>query len=285
MAMAQPALFKDDRPNRSGPAAVRYRRSGAILNKGAGLLRWVDYSLNPYVGCQFGCSYCYAAFFQPDEAKVAAWGKWVEVKENALDLVRRARNLGGKLILIGSATDPYQPIEAKLGLTRSILEHLATLRPQPTPMIITRSPLAERDADVFLRFERLRVNVTVTTDDDEVRRAFEPGCPSIERRVEALGTLAAQGVFVGAGLSPLLPMRDPPGFLRRLRDIGVRRVSVNAFHRSSTPFASSTRDPALEIAARMGWTDEVAKRWVARMRADAERLFPEKAGCRTRIRT
>lgn len=268
----QPALFEPDRLRRSGPATVGYRTSSALLNRGVGALSGVDFSLNPYVGCQFGCSYCYAKFFHPDEERVAKWGQWVDVKENALGLLRRRRDLAGKSILIGSATDPYQPVEAKLELTRSIVAYLATLRPQPRVYIISRSPLVTRDIDLFRGFSALRVNLSITTDDDEVRKAFEPGCPSIERRVGALGELIGSRVAAAASLAPLLPMRDPEAFVRRLYELGVRRIWTGTFHPGTEPFRAGTGALAREISGRMGWTEEAMKATADRVRAEIKRF-------------
>ena len=78
-----------------------------------------DFTLNPYSGCSFGCTYCYAAFFSRDAEKRDAWGYWVNVKENAEALLKkRRRSLDGKRIYMSSVTDPYQPIERELKLTR-----------------------------------------------------------------------------------------------------------------------------------------------------------------------
>lgn len=237
------------------------------------MLEGLDYTLNPYVGCQFGCSYCYAAFFHPDEERVARWGEWVQVKENALELVKRSRGLPGASLLIGSATDPYQPIEAKLGLTRSILEYLATLRPAPRITVITRSPIVERDAELLASIPGLRVHLSITTDDDDVRKAFEPGCASIPRRLRALEALAKKGVTVGANLCPLLPTREPLEFVRLVHRLGAKRVWINDFHEGSGPFSSGTRDRAQTIAKEFGWTKERRENAVAAMREEADRLF------------
>ena len=89
-----------------------------------------DYTLNPYSGCSFGCTYCYAAFFSRDTEKRDNWGYWVNVKENAVELLQKRLKrtpdaLDGKLIYMSSVTDPYQPVERELKLTRRILEVMA----------------------------------------------------------------------------------------------------------------------------------------------------------------
>ncbi|MEZ4617264.1 MAG: radical SAM protein [Caldilineaceae bacterium] len=132
-----------------------------------------DYTLNPYSGCIFGCTYCYAAFFARERGAQENWGKWLNIKENALELlkVKRKRPLIGKTIYMSSVTDPYQPVEKKLELTRQLLEEL--LRFHRIKLVIqTRSPLVTRDIDLLQRFESVQVNMTVTTDSETVRRTF-----------------------------------------------------------------------------------------------------------------
>lgn len=115
------------RPPHIGPARVEYEPSHSILTKSSGFIDAFDYTLNPYSGCTFGCSYCYAAAFVRDQDKRATWSGWVRVKENALELLRKRRTkpLDGVTIYLSSVTDPYQPIEREIGLTRGILEKLA----------------------------------------------------------------------------------------------------------------------------------------------------------------
>lgn len=251
----QPGLF-DERPSvpeRLGTVHVRTVDTLHLLTPGKGRTGEYDYTLNPYRGCGFGCSYCYAPFFVADEALRAAWGKWVDVKVRAVEALAR-RDLRGKRIYMSSVTDPYQPLERETCLTRSIVEHLAAA--QARLVVQTRSPIVARDIDLFRRFERIRVNMSVTTDDDEVRKRFEPACASIERRLEAVRELKAAGIAVSVCLCPMLPMRDPESFGRLLTEIGVDHVAAGWFHHSTRPFAAGTRDEAYETSQAIGWTRE-----------------------------
>ncbi len=94
------------------------------------------------------------------------------------------------------------------------------------------------------------------TDDDEVRRVYEPNCASIERRLRTAEKLVEAGLAVRVCVSPMIPMRDPAGFGRRLTDIGVKYAHASWFHRSSRPFSSNTRDLALKLNAQFGWTED-----------------------------
>ncbi len=99
---------------RVGSVEVAARPAREILMRGTGFLDAYDFSLNPYAGCAFGCTYCYAAFFSRSVEQRDAWGRWVEVKENAVELLMRRRigSLDGKRIYMSSVTDPYQPSSA-----------------------------------------------------------------------------------------------------------------------------------------------------------------------------
>lgn len=241
-------------PGKFGRTHVRSIETRNILTKPTGKLSGIDYSLNPYRGCGFGCSYCYAAFFVPEDVRRDSWGEWVEVKSNAVESLARTKNLGGASIMMSSVTDPYQPLESAVGLTREILEHLAARREQPNLVIQTRSPLVTRDIDILRRFKNVRVNMSVTTDSDEIRKRFEPSCASIDRRLEALRELKAAGIPIGVSVAPMLPLDDPIGFARTLRDLGAVRYWSAYFHHSDRLFASNTGKRALEIAREMGWT-------------------------------
>ena len=211
-----------------------------------------DFTINPYSGCAFGCAYCYAASFAPDEAASRAWGQWVVVKENALDLLKRSRrDLSGKSIYISSVTDPYQPVERQLELTREILREL--VHHQPRLVIQTRSPLVARDIDVLKEFKTAQVNMTVTTDSEDVRRAFEPGCPANHQRLDAIAQVAASGVQACITMTPLLPVVDAEAFATDLLATGVRRFIVQPFHAKKGQFAAGTRDDATPLIERYGW--------------------------------
>ena len=240
--MFQPSLFGEEPPSRFGNLDVRQITARSILTPATGRLGDAyDFSLNPYVGCGFACSYCYAAFFVQDEERAAALGKWVDVKSNALRVLRKTKGIAGAKIFMGSATDSYQPIERKTRLTRSLLEFMVEIRPQPRIVIQTRSDLPLRDVDILLRFEHLRVNVSLTTDDDSIRKRFEPSCLSVERRLEGLTKMKAAGLRTAVCLCPLLPVKDPEGFAETLLELKADFYAVSTFHETNGRFAAGTR--------------------------------------------
>ena len=262
-----------------GQSTVTFKPTTSILTKPSGFIGMFDYTLNPYGGCTFGCTYCYAAFFARTETLKQEWGRWVQVKENALDLLkkRRKRPLTGQTIYMSSVTDPYQPIEKELQLTRGILEELAMYH-QPRLVIQTRSPLVTRDIDVLARFEQVQINMTVTTDDDEVRRVFEPTCPSNARRLEAVRRLHEAGLRTCITMTPLLPVRDPQQFAEAVVATGADRLVVQHFHDSERRFVAGTGKAALDLCHERNWTAETYERVVLIMRQTIPDLWEGQAG-------
>ena len=235
---------------------IKQVQARGILSRASGFIRAFDYTLNPYSGCAFACTYCYAAFFAPSEALQDTWGRWVLVKENALALLRkrRKRPLIGASIYMSSVTDPYQPVERQLRLTRVVLEELLTYH-QVHLVIQTRSPLVTRDLDLLTQFDHLRVNMSVTTDDETVRKTFEPLCPSNQQRLEAIQTIAAAGVDACITLTPLLPVQDAAAFGASLRATGVEKFVIQNFHPTKSRFVAGTGAVARALLRERGWDD------------------------------
>ena len=238
----------------SGSVEVSPKPAREILMRGTGFMEAYDFTLNPYSGCAFGCTYCYAAFFSRSDERRDDWGNWVEVKENAVELLMRRRigGLDGKRIYMSSVTDPYQPVERRLGLTRRLLQVLAD-RHQPKLVVQTRSPDVVRDCDLFRKIEegggRVRVNMTVTTDDEDVRRTFEPSCPSNAQRLRAIAEVREAGVDVCITLTPLLLVSDAEAFAESLLATGVERFIAQPFHFARGKFVAATREGAFALMA------------------------------------
>ena len=243
-----------DRPNQLGQAAVEYSPVRDILTRASGFMGEYDYTLNPYSGCSFGCTYCYAAFFSMSREKRDRWGYWITVKENAVSKMDRfKRSLDGKLIYMSSVTDPYQPIERKLKITRDLLEILAK-RHKPKLVVQTRSPLITRDCDLFHSIEdnggRVQVNMTVTTDDEDIRRTFEPYCPSNSVRMRAIAEIMAAGIDACITMTPLLLVKDAHAFSESLLKTGVEKFIAQPFHFQRGKFIASTRKEAFAMMAK-----------------------------------
>jgi len=173
-----------------------------------------DWSINPYRGCRHGCSFCYArkthAFLGIEGND--AFQTRIFVKTNAAErlrseLARRAGTRNGLkslgTVAIGTATDPYQPAEAKARITRGCLEALAEYGLPVT--ITTRSPLILRDLDLLKGMDVVSVNISLNTLDLKVWRRFEPFSPSPVKRLSALARLRSEGINAGVFLAPILP--------------------------------------------------------------------------------
>jgi DNA repair photolyase len=164
----------------------------------------VDYCLNPYVGCGHGCRYCYATFMKRFTGHTEPWGTFVDIKVNAPEVLRRQLKRAARgYVMLSSVTDPYQPLEKKYALTRRCLEIL--LEHQFSVGILTKSPLVLRDLDLIRQFDDIEVGMTITTEDEEIRKVFEPGAPAIAARIQALKELHDRGVSTYAFIGPLLP--------------------------------------------------------------------------------
>ncbi|MDE2851495.1 MAG: radical SAM protein [Acidobacteriota bacterium] len=240
-------------PRRWGAATIEYAEVRDILTRATGFMDAYDFTLNPYAGCAFACTYCYAAFFSHSTEKRDSWGRWVRVKKNAVErLAHRRGSLDGKRIYMSSVTDPYQPIERKLGLTRKLLEMLAA-KHRPKLVVQTRSPDVLRDVDLFRALVAnggfVQVNMTVTTDDEDVRREFEPACPGNAKRLEAARGLVAAGVDTCVTMTPLLLVRNSEAFAEDLRKTGATDFIVQPFHFQRGKFVAGTRDAALGLMA------------------------------------
>jgi len=239
-------------PATFGGAKIAFRQASQILTPASGFMAAYDYTLNPYSGCSFGCTYCYAAFFVRDEQLQQSWGEWVTAKDNALTLLRsRRKSLRGASIYMSSVTDPYQPVERKLRLTRSLLGVL--LEHQPQLVIQTRSGLVRRDIDLLRQFNDVRVNMTVTTDNEEVRRAFEPKCPTLKVRLDTARALVDAGVATNITMTPLLPVRSPERFAEELLETGVQDFVVQPFHVERGRFVAGTGMRAVELTRKLSW--------------------------------
>ena len=181
----------------------------------------VEYAINPYLGCQHGCVYCYAKFMARwgGHAK-EEWGSFVDVKVNAVERLRAEVSRKRKdVVLLSSVTDPYQPIEREREVTRGCLEIL--LEQQFPVSILTKSDLVLRDIDLLKEFDSCQVGFTVTAHDDGVRAAFEPGASPVGARLEAIRRLSDEGVVTYAFLGPMLPYLSEEGLEELLDELAA----------------------------------------------------------------
>jgi DNA repair photolyase len=168
-------------------------------------------SINPYRGCEFGCQYCYARYTHEfmELREPRAFERQIYIKENAAWLLRQElRTLRpDEAIAIGTATDPYQPIERDAQVTRSLLEVFADQRGLHLGLV-TKSTLVVRDIDLLQRIarhNRITISLTITTLDARLARILEPRAPRPDLRIKTLGQLCQAGLRAGVSCCPLLP--------------------------------------------------------------------------------
>jgi DNA repair photolyase len=215
-----------------------------------------DWSLNPYMGCVHQCTFCYVRGFErrADRPSDHRYGTSIRVKLNIADQLRielARASWAGDHVVIGAATDPYQPAEGRYRLTRACIE---VLRDASNPFaIITRGPLIVRDAEL-LADAAARADVSVTfsvpTVDEDVWRTTEPGTAPPRQRLRALTHLVGCGIRASVGMAPLLPgLSDHPSSLERVieaaREAGACGIWANLLY-----LRPGTREHFLECLGR-----------------------------------
>jgi DNA repair photolyase len=222
------------------------------------------WSLNPYMGCAHQCTFCYVRHFElrADRPSDDRYGRSIRVKTNVAQVL--AHELARKSwrqeeVVIGAATDPYQPAEGRFRLTRACIEELSRAW---TPFsIVTRGPLVVRDVDVLQEAsERVSVNVSISlpTVDENVWRTTEPGTAPPRSRLEAIRRLSDSGIDVCVGMAPILPgLSDRPEQLeevvRAAKTAGARTVWANVLY-----LKPGIREHFLQHLAE-DWPDHVAR--------------------------
>ncbi len=213
------------------------RPASAALTKTGGFLAGFTHTLQPYIGCRFGCEYCYVKglsvhrFHKPK----VPWGDYVhprigiaEKLQQELRRLAKRDQLATTAIFMSSATDPYQGAERQWRLSRACLDALIE---QPPGLLIiqTRSPLVADDFERIAALgQRCWLNFTVETDRDEVRRQVTPTTPAIARRLATVQAARAAGLQVQITVSPCLPYSTPAQFGQLLLAHG-QRVIIDSF--------------------------------------------------------
>ena len=256
---------------------VREVRVESLLEAGShGAERF--FKLSPYAGCLIGCRYCYAqapmSVLRRLEMRPAVpWGSYVDVRVNAAEV------LAGELARLGPRpikfcpvlSDPYQAVEARYGLTRACLTAIGEAKAAWPVLLLTRSKLVTRDADLFASLPAAWVGASIPTLDDETRRHFEPRAASIPERLAALTTLRAAGARTFAVVQPILP-----GSIEALADAlagAVSSVSVDVL-RGEEQAGADFDDPRYAAARTDAWQRARAEELVAALTARGVPVWP-----------
>lgn len=214
-----------------------------------------DYVVNPYVGCQFGCLYCYASFMgRFVNEPLENWGNYLYVKMNAVELFKseysklKPINNNSPTLMLSSVTDIYQGAEKEYQLTRGILTHCKKQEFPGLVSILTKSPLILRDVDILQALPNVEVGLTVTSTDDKISRFLEIHAPSAKRRLDTLTKLNQQRINTYAFIGPLLPhfrydIKALEEVIKALVDTGVKAVYVE--HINLKPYIFKRLQPLL----------------------------------------
>jgi DNA repair photolyase len=211
----------------------------SLLNRCTGSRMPFTWTINPYRGCEFACKYCYARYTHEfmEMHDGIEFEQKIFAKQHAAELLHQElrKVKAGEDIAIGTATDPYQPIERKLEITRAILKELAGHSGLELG-IVTKSAMVVRDIDLLQEISQrnhISVNFTVTTTDAELARILEPRAPRPDLRLESLQKLRDAGIRAGAICAPVLPgITDSP---KQLEDVVRAAAEAKACHIYANP--------------------------------------------------
>jgi len=180
---------------------IKHREAKSIITKSN--IPEIDFVINPYVGCQHGCVYCYAEFMiRFTGHKGDKWGEFLDIKTYDFDKIKPEK-YNGKKILLSSVTDPYTPLELKYKNTRRILEKLVGTRAEIS--LLTKSKFVTRDIDLFKKFDNLEVGISISTLDNEFAQLIEGGASKPKERIEALKEIYENGIKTYTFISPFFP--------------------------------------------------------------------------------
>ncbi len=195
----------------------------------------VDYAVNPYVGCQHGCAYCYAVFMKRFTGHKEEWGQFVDVRINAPKvLARQLKRAQPGSVTLGTVTDAYQPLERKYELARGCLQALAPYDRFPAT-VLTKGALVLRDLDILQQMVDVEVAFTITTLDERARSVLEPCASPVARRIEALARLHEAGIRTWVFFGPALPVFSDSedaidALFASLAQVGVSSVLVDSIN-------------------------------------------------------
>jgi DNA repair photolyase len=163
----------------------------------------IDFVVNPYIGCQHACIYCYAEFMKRFTGHGGEkWGEFLDVKCYDMNRIRPEK-YDGKTLLFSSVTDPYTPLERKYENTRHVLEKLSGTK--ASVQILTKSSLVTRDIDLFRQFENIQVGISLNSLDEGFVKLVEPRASKPQDRLDALEKIANAGIPTYVFISPLFP--------------------------------------------------------------------------------
>lgn len=273
-------------------------RSKLITKSG---FKGYDVCLNPYVGCEFGCAYCYVRFFIKDPDK--EWGEFVRIRHHVEDKLPKELEKGfitvdngtithanGKKerlkrmiptdearLVLGTMTDPYQPVEKTYRVTRKALEILSKSRLNKIG-IFTRSPLVLQDLELIKSLPRPRIHFTITPFQPQILRTIEPYSPKTQSRWKVVKKLKDAGIRVHANISPVIPTISEEfiqEYVQNLTEMEIDEYFVDPMQPYSESFEAfrkachrlpeidwdSIESTMLDKKAYAAWKEQFKARW------------------------
>ncbi|MFX0011234.1 MAG: radical SAM protein [Candidatus Hermodarchaeota archaeon] len=180
---------------------ITLREAKSIITKSN--IPEIDFVINPYIGCQHGCIYCYAEFMiRFTGHKGDKWGNFLDIKTFDFSKIKPQKYDNAR-ILLSSVTDPYVPLELKYKKTRKILENLVGTKAHIS--ILTKSKFVVRDIDLFKKFDNLEVGISINTLNDEFAQLIERGASKPTERLKALKEVYDNGIKTYTFISPFFP--------------------------------------------------------------------------------
>lgn len=206
--------------------SARFNRKMCSTALSPSRLPGLDHALNPYTRCGHDCSYCYAPYVM--RTSPLEWGKGIVAKVNIPQVLAKELPRRPGMIGLGTVTDPYQPVEEEVLLTRRCLEEIANAGAKVS--ILTKSDLVLRDRDLLRRIKDAEVGITVNTISDDKVSVFEANAPPPSRRLRAARCLIDEGINTYVFLGPIIPtITDPDlgGLAEGIASSGVRSVMID----------------------------------------------------------
>jgi DNA repair photolyase len=221
--MTTPSLESFEGPNSASKRSVKSIDCKTALSPSS--LPGLDLTLNPYRGCEHDCVYCYAPYLFR-----MAREEWPQVaaKKDLPRLIAKEMEKKRGVIGLSTATDPYQPVEAELGLTRRCLQEL--VRAKAKVSVLTKSDLVLRDVDLLSALPDAEVGITITTIEERFSSCFEPGAPPPSRRLEVLRKLIEHDIDCYVFIGPILPLvteRRMEELIDSIQTTGCRRAMTD----------------------------------------------------------
>ncbi len=204
------------------------RESKSLLNRSGSSF----FTLNPYVGCEHACRYCYATYISRWRHRDTPWGTWVEVKINASKILEREiRRFREGTVFISTVCDAYQPVEETFQISRQCISILAD---SPLNLfLLTKSERVLRDTDVLSKSPRFQVAFSLALLDDEIARLFEPKASLPSLRLKTAKELKNRGIRTGILINPILPYFTEnllPQMVKEIEEANLDFISFDSLH-------------------------------------------------------